>query len=265
MAQINTRVPPEVYDTAYLLSDNTEGFREFQEGSLSHVKRIQLDLLELRPGLRLLEVGFGRGEFLKYCAERGAEVAAIDYSPDALEIGRKTLADYPTADLRVADCTNLPFDSDSFDRVYSGDVIEHQDQADGVQMLKEMRRVLRPGGMLLVHTSPNTAFTRGVLPLVKPVLRWIDPDTLNSLEQHMSANAGTHVHEYNLHSLRKAARMAGLAGAELWIGEDLLRSAKHRHTRGFAANPLVRLAQALGRFAPVRFLLGNDLFIRFRK
>ncbi len=265
MARSKTRVPPEVYNKAYLLSDNTEGFEEFTQGSLSYVKQLQLDLLELVPGIRLLEVGFGRGEFLKHCAERGAEVAAIDYSSDALEIGRQTLADSPAADLRIADCKSLPFDSDSFDRVYSGDVIEHQDREDGVQMLTEMRRVLRPGGFLLVHTSPNTIFTRGVLPLVKPLLRWIDSDTVRSLEAHMQANAANHVHEYNLQSLRKVARQAGLAGAEVWIGQDLLRSAQHRHSRGFSANPLVRLAAALGRFAAVRFFLGNDLFLRYRK
>ena len=265
MVRSKTRVPAEVYNKAYLLSTNTEGFQEFKQGSLSHLKRLQLDMLELGPGLRLLEVGFGRGEFLKHCAERGADVAAIDYSPDALEIGLQTLVDYPAADLRVADCKSLPFDSNSFDRVYSGDVIEHQDREDGVQMLQEMRRVLRPGGFLLVHTSPNTVFTRGVLPLVKPLLRWIDPETLRSLEDHMRANAANHIHEYNLHSLRKVARLAGLARAEVWIGQDLLRSAKHRHTRGFSANPIVRLAAALGRFAPVRFFLGNDLFLRCRK
>jgi ubiquinone/menaquinone biosynthesis C-methylase UbiE len=260
-----TRVPAERYDKAYLLSACTEGFDEFEAGTLSFVKELQLAELELTPGVTLLEVGFGRGEFLRHCAERGAVVSAIDYSPAALEIGRQTLASFPEADLRVADCKDLPFESESFDRVYSGDVLEHQDFEDGVVMLREMKRVLKPGGFLFLHTSPNTVFTRGILPLVKPLLRRIDAEAVRVLEEHMQVNAGVHVHEYNLLSLRRVARAAGLAGARAWIGEDVLRSSKHRHTAALGESRLVQLAGRLGRIGPVRFLLGNDLYLKWRK
>lgn len=263
--ETKTRVSPGVYDRDYLLSDNTEGFQEFQAGSVSFVKALQLEQLELVPGLRLLEVGFGRGEFLRLCAEHGAQIAAIDYSADALSIGRETLAAFPEADLRIAECTDLPFPAESFDRVYSGDVIEHVDREDGVCMLKEMCRVLRPGGLMFLHTAPNTVFTRGVLPLVKPILRMIDPETVQALEEHMKINEPIHVNEYNLFTLRKVVRLAGLDGAAVWIGADVLRSSRHRHTLRLANNPLVRISSALGRFSPVRFFLGNDLFVKWRK
>lgn len=259
------RVSPERYDRAYLLSENTEGFREFSEGSLSFVKKQQLDTLELGPGVSLLEVGFGRGEFLYHCARLGARVSAIDYSEAALEIGKQTLADFPDADLRVADCKDLPFETNSFDRVYSGDVLEHQDLEDGAVMLREMYRVVRPGGFMLVHTSPNTIFTRYVLPIAKPYLKRIDPESVRALEAHMKVNESVHVHEYNLLSLRKVVRIAGLEDAELWIDRDILRSAQHRHTRNLSQRPLVRLAAHLGRFRAARFLLGNDLYVKCRK
>jgi ubiquinone/menaquinone biosynthesis C-methylase UbiE len=243
------RVPAERYDRDYLLSDNTEGFEEFEAGSLSFVKKLQLASLELGPGVSLLEVGFGRGEFLHHCARQGATVSGIDYSPAALEIGRETLADFPDADLRVADCRDLPFEDDAFDRVYSGDVLEHQDFEDGVLMLREMYRVLRPGGFLYLHTAPNTVFTRGVLPIAKPLLRLIDPNTVRVLEEHMKINETVHVHEYNLFSLRRAARRAGLPDPQVWIASDITRSG-------------LRVVGALGRLAPVRFLLGNDLFLK---
>jgi len=259
------RVPAERYDKAYLLSACTEGFEEFEAGAMSFVKQQQLLELDLKPGVSLLEVGFGRGEFLRHCAERGAIVSAIDYSAAALEIGKRTLADYPDADLRVADCKELPFDSNCFDRVYSGDVLEHQDMEDGVLMLREIQRVLKPGGFVFLHTSPNTVFTHWVLPLLKPILRRIDSAAVDVLEEHMKVNETVHVHEYNLLSLRKLVRLAGLEGAETWIGEDLLRSSKHRHTQALSQSGLVRFAASLGRFAPVRFLLGNDLYLRYRK
>lgn len=259
------RVGPELYDSNYLLSENTEGFCEFLEGSLSFVKQHQLELLELGPGISLLEVGFGRGEFLRHCAARGARVSGIDYSPAALEIARRTLSEYPQCDLRVADCRELPFEADSFDRVYAGDVIEHQDLEDGVQMLREMYRVLGPGGLLFVHTAPNTVFTRLVLPLAKPLLRRIDRASIETLEEHMRVNETVHLHEFNPFSLRRIARMAELPDPQVWVGEDVLRSARHRHTETLSRNRLVRLVAALGRIPPLRFLLGNDLYLRCRK
>lgn len=265
MSRQRRRVDPEVYDRDYLLSENTEGFEDFRRGGLSHVKEQQLDQLELAPGVSLLEVGVGRGEFLLHCARRGAAVTGIDYSSDAVEISRETLAEFPAADLRIADCRQLPFEDDRFDRVYSGDVLEHQDFDDGVTMLREMRRVLKPGGLLLLHTAPNTFFTRGVYPLARPLLRRIDPATIEALEGHLAVNRGVHVHEYNLFSLRRVAREAGLEGALVSIGSDVLRSARHRHTEALSRHPLVRLAGALGRLAPFRLFLGNDLYLSYRK
>jgi ubiquinone/menaquinone biosynthesis C-methylase UbiE len=259
------RVPPEVYDREYLLSDNTEGYEEFQSGSLSYVKQLQLDMLDLESGTTLLEVGIGRGEFLRHCAERGAVVSGIDYSEAALEIARSTLREFTEADLRVADCKELPFEADSFDRVYAGDVLEHQDIDDGAVMLREMHRVLRPGGFLLVHTAPNSVFMKLVYPVARPLLKVIDEETIRVLERHLAVNRTVHVHEYNLLSLRKVARMAGLKGAEAWIGGDILRSSRHRHTQALSESRLVRVAGRLGKIGAVRFLLGNDLFLKARK
>ena len=56
-----------------------------------------------------------------------------------------------------------------------------------------------------------------------------------------------------------------LVGSEVWIGGDILRSSRHRHTRSLSGNPLVRLAGALGRLSAFRFFLGNDLFLKARK
>jgi ubiquinone/menaquinone biosynthesis C-methylase UbiE len=259
------RVPSEVYDRDYLLSENTEGYEDFKSGSLSHVKQRQLDLLELEPAITLLEVGLGRGEFLLHCARRGAAVAGIDYSEAAIDIARTTLADVSEANLRVADCKALPFDSDSFERVYAGDVLEHQDIEDGAAMLQEMYRVLRPGGFLLVHTAPNAIFMKIVYPIAKPFLKRIDPGTVDALERHLVVNRKVHVHEYTTFSLRRVARMAGLTNAEVWIGEDLLRSSQHRHTAKLSSNRLVSFIGGLGRLRVVRFFLGNDLFLKVLK
>src|SRR5438093_2011599 len=72
------------------------------------------------------------------------------------------------AEVLLGDVSALPWPDGSFDRVLSGDVIEHLDPAAGEAMLREAFRVLRPGGTLVVHTAPNRLF----LDVAWPVARW---------------------------------------------------------------------------------------------
>lgn len=261
----NATIPPETYSREYLLSASLEGYDEYLRGGLSGIKSKQLAMLALEPAHSLLEIGFGRGEFLRHCATRCRTVTGVDYSADALAIARQTLAGIANAEVSVADCRDLPFPSAAFDRVYSGDVIEHMTYRDGVRMLREAWRVLRPGGSLLVHTSPNSVFMGSVYPVARLALRLISADTVRRLDAHLETGKGVHLHEYSLFTLRRAAREAGLEGARAWIDPDLLRGGSTWHTQALGRNPLVGAVAALGRFAPVRFLLGNDLYLECRK
>jgi len=259
------RVPAEVYDKEYLLSDNLEGYEEFSAGQLSAIKTKLISWLELGPTMSFCEIGYGRGEFLLFASRRCATITGIDYSEAAFAIARETLKGLPDADIRVADCRELPFDDESFDRVFSGDVIEHQNFADGGLMLMEAYCVLKPGGFLLIHTSPNTVFTRLVYPLVKAFLRMIDNNSVDAIEAHLAVGQEVHVFEFSLWTLRRIAPEAGLENAEVWLDRDLLRSGKHRHTQAIGENPLIKWVAGLGRFSCVRFFLGNDLYLKCRK
>lgn len=260
-----TSIPPETYSREYLLSASLEGYEEYLRGGLSGIKRKQLDMLALGPQVSLLEIGFGRGEFLRHCAACCEQVSGVDYSTDACDIARETLREVPNAEVQVADCRALPFASDSFDRVYSGDVIEHMSYLDGQLMLREAWRVLKPGGFLLIHTSPNSIFMRYVYPLAKIVLRAVNAESVRRLDSHLEVGKHVHLFEFNLLTLRRIARDAGLPSAETWIDSDLLRSGTTWHTRALLDNPAVRLVGTLGRIGAVRFFLGNDLYLRCHK
>jgi len=256
------RIPAEEYGRDFFLNPLLEGYEDYCRGTLSTVKSRQLDMLELRPRIRVLEVGFGRGELLLHCAKQGARVAGVDYAEAALAIARETLREFPQADLRLADCTVLPFADQSFDRVVSGDVIEHLSFDDGVKALREMHRVTAPGGKILVHTTPNTFFTRLVYPCAKHVLRRINAEAVKAIERHLQVMHRYHVFEYNVFTLGRAASAAGLDDCHVWIDPDVMRSGKHWHTQPFARNPLVRLAAAAGKARLGRMLFGNDLYLR---
>jgi SAM-dependent methyltransferase len=112
-------------------------------------RRLFLRLLEQQfpPAARpidVLDFGCGTGAFLEYL-ERFGNVSAVDADPSAVAFchtrGR--------TDVRLAPSgARLPFPDDAFDLVTTLDVIEHID--DDVAALTELRRVLRPGGLLLV-------------------------------------------------------------------------------------------------------------------
>lgn len=262
---VTSKNTPEIYTRKYLLSPFLEGYAEFQKGELSIVKSRQLEMLALKHNTTLLEIGYGRGELLYHCAKRGAKVAGIDFSPDAYKITKETLREFPDADIRIAQCTNLPFENDSFERVFAGDVIEHLGYDSQLLTLREMYRVLRPGGFMLIHTTPNTVFIKFVYPLLKHIIKLLDRDTVLRLDEHRKNSGRVHIYEHNLFSLKKLAKRGGFVNAKTWIDPDILRSGKHRHTATLGKNPLVKFIGNCGRFSVIRFLLGNDIYLKCHK
>lgn len=88
----------------------------------------------------VLDVGCGEGTLARYLADRGHEVIGIDPDPNVLP------ADTQGAHFMLAHATNLPFGDDSFDAVVSAMVLHHT----RIELaLVEMRRVLKPGGVLV--------------------------------------------------------------------------------------------------------------------
>lgn len=108
-------------------------------------------------GQRVLEIGCGRGGFACWLAKqatRPAEIVAVDFSPVAVEKG-KELAGRSGVDgitWRVGDIQAIAEPEHSFDTVISCETIEHV--PDPAQAVRELARVLRPGGALLL-TVPN--------------------------------------------------------------------------------------------------------------
>ncbi|HLW61645.1 MAG TPA: class I SAM-dependent methyltransferase [bacterium] len=101
-------------------------------------------------GCKVLEVGVGAGtDFLQW-VRAGAEAYGIDLTSEAVEHVRQRLRlyDLRAADVRVADCENLPYPDNAFDLVYSWGVIHHTPNLE--RALSEIVRVCRPGGMCKV-------------------------------------------------------------------------------------------------------------------
>jgi SAM-dependent methyltransferase len=100
-------------------------------------------------GASLLEIGCGMGSDLLQFARGGALCTGIDLTPRSVEIARHRFALYGNkGSFMLADGEHLPFKSDSFDVVYSNGVLHHTPDTPGA--IREVRRVLRPGGVAKV-------------------------------------------------------------------------------------------------------------------
>src|SRR6266850_3402611 len=125
------------------------GRRRIISGFVEHI----CSTLEKRPP-HILDVGCGTGANLELLACYG-EAEGVDVSPEALAFCRER----GLANVRQGEAEHLPYDDCSFDLVTGLDVVEHLD--DDVAGLKEMWRVLRPGGRALLFV-PAFMFLWGV-------------------------------------------------------------------------------------------------------
>jgi arsenite methyltransferase len=108
-------------------------------------------LLSLRPGERVCDVGVGPGllsfEMAQTVGEKG-RAAGIDRSDAMLDMTRTRCSELDWTDFRESDATKLPFEDESFDAVVSTQVYEYV--PDMASALAEVHRVLRPGGRVLI-------------------------------------------------------------------------------------------------------------------
>lgn len=154
-------------------------------------------LAEVRPDDRALDLGSGAGDFTALLAEAGAHATGVDVAEAALDRARTRNAGL---DFRLAPIDGqLPLEDNAFDLVWASEVIEHI--ADTARWLSEVRRVLAPGGRLLL-TTPSHGRLRVAL---------------GGLER-FSEPLGDHLHLYTQASLR------GLL-EEFGFGEVLVRAA----------------------------------------
>jgi ubiquinone/menaquinone biosynthesis C-methylase UbiE len=107
--------------------------------------------LKLRPGLRVLDVGCGTGDHVRIMAPLVAPGSAVGVDLSAALIAcaqRRAAPGQANVHFQVGDAGELPFTDGAFDRVVASQVLLHL--ADPWRAVAEMRRVLRPGGLLSI-------------------------------------------------------------------------------------------------------------------
>jgi cyclopropane fatty-acyl-phospholipid synthase-like methyltransferase len=231
-------VSPTKYDEEYFLTA-CEGYQEYLESEGEHLSRRLSQAFaaaDVTPGMRVLDVGCGRGEILLHCARLGVDAYGIDYARTAVNLSQQITVEYwedadaghhPSAEGKTgnnssvyqADAKSLPFSSGCFERVFMFDVVEHLYPWELHQALLEAHRVLTPDGRLIIHTAPNRWYDQYAYPLVRfarclmgqGALYPSDPRALN-----VAINTDVHVNEQDILRLRRNLKKAGFQG-RIWL------------------------------------------------
>jgi SAM-dependent methyltransferase len=147
---------------------------------------VQMFLRGRTPG-RLFDAGCGDGQFLYLMQQHGWQGKGVDFDAAAIETGKKKYG----VDLAVGDFQTVPIEESTFDAVTMSHVIEHV--PDPVACLDKCRRLLKPGGRLVVSTPNVRSLGHQTF---KAAWRGLEPPR--------------HLHIFPHHLLGECAKRAGL-------------------------------------------------------
>lgn len=170
-------------------------------GSERRLAKPRAEMWNSVRGPRVLEIGVGTGINMPYYPP-GMQITAIDLSPRMLERARRHAQQLGIAvELREADAQNLPFDDATFDTVVANCVF--CSVPDPVLGLRELRRVLVPGGQLLLleHVLSHR-------PVVRQLMQFANPMVVRMM--------GANINRETIDNVRKAG-FEDLHVQDLWL------------------------------------------------
>lgn len=225
MSEKRDSVPQSLYTEEYFLTA-CEGYDEFvaSEGEqLSRRLNAAFALAAVQPGMKVLDVGCGRGEILRHCSRLGADSVGIDYALVAVRLSQDVIGNTTGAPGKTgvaqADAKKLPFPDAYFDRVLMFDVVEHLYPWELHEALLEVHRVMKPDGRFIVHTAPNIWYDKYAYPWVRRFRTLIGQGQnypVNPRAFLVDHNQDVHVNEQSLFSMRKTLGKAGFS-SKVWL------------------------------------------------
>lgn len=256
-------LPSTLYTEEYFLTA-CEGYDEFIASEGQHLSRrlkLAFEVADVRPGMKVLDVGCGRGEILRHCMRLGVDVYGIDYADVATVMSRNVLADErltgqsPTVKSGVcrSDAKKLPFPAGTFDRVLMFDVVEHLHPWELHQAMLDVRRVLKPNGRFIIHTAPNRWYDTYAYPWVRRFRTLLGQGAAYPKDPRaiVPVNQEVHVNEQDLWRMKQTLKAAGFK-SKVWLDSP---------PRGRRENGLIALLHWITfNVPPIRWFFEREVF-----
>lgn len=214
------------------------------------------------PPARVLEIGTTPGTFTEILRRAGYDVAGVDLFPDQrAELWRRLGVEVRFCNI---DEQPLPFETAGFDAVVLSEVIEHLVSAP-LPALREMARVLRPGGRLII-TTPNQHYLKSRLKTLADVLLGRPFEPFAEFQRAMTlAGPQRYYNHSRLYTLQELAWLVEQSGlqvglaryASAWeqVGVEPRRALRHPLRVGVKAG-LVLLTSAFPRWRSMLLVVG---------
>ncbi len=265
-------VPAQRYNDKWIQDtwgwDTPEEFLRTQGRNLRPRVLKAVELAELSPGMRILDIGCGRGEVVLHCARMGVYSVGVDYSKEIIEIADAARAAHSEEERELMlficdDVKNLDT-QDKFDRIFMLDLVEHLHDWELLELFEYCHKVLAPDGCIVIHTLPNKwVYEITYRRLLRLFMPWLPKNPRSEFEKTIHVNEMSIVHLSNILS-------EGGFKSRVWLQDLIVEQAKwHKKQplsdkRGrlysWLGNPVIGLMYKLIAKTPLKFFIVNEMF-----
>jgi 2-polyprenyl-3-methyl-5-hydroxy-6-metoxy-1,4-benzoquinol methylase len=268
----NSHTSSVEYDSEWIRDtwgwDTPEEFIRSQGRNLRPRVRYCIEIADLQAGMKILDIGCGRGEVVLHCARQGIHAVGVDYSREVLSIAQAALDTHTLEEQHlmkfICDDVKNIISEGPFDRIFMLDLVEHLHDWELNELLQHCRKLLKPEGQIIIHTLPNRWLYeityRRILRLAMP---WLPVDPRSEKEKTI------HINEMSITHLHRLLMSNGLK-CRIWLHDLIVdqarwHSQKHLQDKReglykWMRNPLIATVFRLLNKTPLRLLLTNDIF-----
>ena len=268
----NKAVSSSEYDKNWIQDawgDAGEGFQSLKGCSFRPRVKKALDLGDIQEGMKILDIGCGRGEILFYAIQqKAAEAIGVDYSKDVIALARETLALYPADQQKKirfvqSDVKDLDFQEKYFDRIFLLDIVEHLHDWELDILFSKLRHYLKENGYIVIHTLPNKWVYEYGYRVVRIFFRRLPKDPRGEKEKIFHVNEQTLPH---LASILKRNRfyykinLAQLLPEQATWYRDHVFGDRRDILYNFMRNPIITVIFRLLSMTPLKLIISNDIY-----